>query len=178
MGADSGTLGAGGRGRVGVPEGPRWAVPLPEDPAHAPKPAQQEAGALLVPCSVPPRCVAHPGCRFGFGLRLREARAPSASPPRPTSAVLAHPWGKALGPRPERSAQPTSGPLQTAESPRRARGRQGRRWHPASPLRVPAAAGPPRAQCPSRAGQSRSRLGHPQRVPRGLSVLTRWEWHH
>lgn len=30
---------------------------------------------------------------------------------------------------------------------------------------VTGAAGPPRAKCPRRAGQSQSRLGHPQRVP-------------
>lgn len=49
-------------------------------------------GLLLILCSVPPTCTAHPACRFGFGVP-----APHGHPSPISPGVLAHPWGMLSG---------------------------------------------------------------------------------
>lgn len=160
-----GHSGRGGEGEQGLSQGPRWAVPLPEDPTHAPEASPAGSGGLpwsRVLCAQGVRLILAAGLALGF-LCMK----PPLPPLQTHIGSACPPLGDGPGtPGSERRAEPTLGappgwqrrPGGCVEG--KATGR----------IRlllsgVTVAAGPPRAKCPCRAGQSWSRLGHPQRVP-------------
>lgn len=165
MGGGSSTLGGGGEGEQGLSQGLRWAVPLPEDPTHAPEASPAGSGGLpwsRVLCAQGARLILAAELALGFLC----VKPPLPPLPDPRWECLPTLGGWPGTPGSERRARPTLGAPPGRQS--RPGGCVERKATGCIRLLLPgvtAAAGPPRAECPRRAGQSRSRLGHPQRVP-------------